>query len=247
MHKFQVPALRLMLVRRILVRLILVAVLLPAAELPWTKPVAQWTDEDAKQILTASPWVREVTAGVVRRLSEDELRDGGQMGQQHGVGYDGVDPKGSGPKLPANILTNNRSPRSLPRPITLKVRWESALPVRVAELKVHEIEPPTLQGDGYLIAVYGVPAADLKGDPTQLGAPLKKEAALRRAGKRDVKPSSVEVFQRSDGLMVAYLFPLSAEITKTDRRVEFAAHIGRIVVSQSFELAEMNFQGKLEL
>ena len=65
------------------------------------KPVAQWTEEDAKQVLTASPWAREVSAGIARRQTEDELRDGGEMGQHHGVGYDGVDPKGSGPKLPA--------------------------------------------------------------------------------------------------------------------------------------------------
>jgi hypothetical protein len=117
----------------------------------------------------------------------------------------------------------------------------------LAELKVHEIEPPTLQGDGYLIAVYGVPGADLKGDPKQLGAPLRKDAALKRVGKQDVKPSSVEVFQRADGLVVAYLFPLSAEIAKTDARVEFAAHIGRVVVSQTFDLAEMKFLGRLEL
>ena len=78
-----------------------VTALLTAADAPWTKAVSQWTEEDARQILTASPWVRDVRAGIVRRLGEDELRDAGQMGQQHGVGYDGVDPKNSGPKLPA--------------------------------------------------------------------------------------------------------------------------------------------------
>ncbi len=227
--------------------LILIAAWLAAADPPWTRPVAQWTEEDAKQVLAASPWVREVKAGIVRRLTEDELRDAGEMGQHHGVGYDGVDPKGTGPKLPADIVTDTRSPRSLPRPITLKIRWESALPVRLAELKAHEIEPPTLAGDGYLIAVYGVPGADLKGDPKQLGAPLKNGAALKRQGKRDVNPSAVEVFQRDHGLVIAYLFPLSGEIMKTDGQVEFAARIGRIVVSQSFEVAQMTFLGKLEL
>src|SRR5271166_4287628 len=100
MLKFRVPADPLILA-------VAVVALLTAAEPPWSKPVAQWTEEDAKQVLTASPWVREVSAGIVRRLSEDELRDGGEMGQHHGVGYDGVDPKGSGPKLPADLLANN--------------------------------------------------------------------------------------------------------------------------------------------
>src|SRR6516162_10249878 len=80
------------------------AIALIAADSPWkTKPAAQWTEQDARQVLTNSPWARPIRAGVARRLSEDELRDGGQMGQPHGIGYDGVDPKGSGPKLPSGF------------------------------------------------------------------------------------------------------------------------------------------------
>ena len=230
--------------------LISISSLLAAADPPWiNKPPAQWTEEDAKQVLTTSPWVREIRAGVARRLTEEELRQGGEMGQRQGVGYDGVDPKGSGPKVSPKVFTNadDRSPRSLPAVLTVRMRWESALPVRVAELKAREGELPTLEGDGYRIAVYGVPGANIKGDPKQLGDPLKNYAALKRAGKRDVKPMRVEVFQRDDGLVVVYLFPLSAEITNKDGRVDFEAHIGRINVSQSFDIAEMMFLGKLEL
>jgi hypothetical protein len=43
------------------------------------------------------------------------------------------------------------------------------------------------------------------------------------------------------------LFPLSAEITKRDRQVQFEAHIGRIFVAQTFDLSAMEFLGKLEL
>ncbi len=228
--------------------------LLMAADASWkTKPTSQWTEEDARQVLTKSPWSRQVTAGVARRESEDELRDGGKMGQPTGVGYDNVDPKGSGPKFPSSptaaIFTGSdaRSPRSLVQAISLRLRWESALPVRLAELKSREVDPPTLEGDGYRIAVYGIPNANFKGDPKKLGDPLKEYALLRREGKKDVHPSSVEVFQRSDGVAVVYVFPLSAEISTKDGQLEFEAHIGRIVVAQVFNLAEMEFQGKLEL
>ena len=114
-------------------------------------------------------------------------------------------------------------------------------------MKSHEIEPPTLEGDGYRIAVYGIPRADFKGDPEELGKPLKSLAALKREGKKDVRPVSVEVFQREDGMVVVYLFPLSAEISKKDGQLQFDAQIGRIVVDQIFELSEMEFLGKLEL
>jgi hypothetical protein len=49
------------------------------------------------------------------------------------------------------------------------------------------------------------------------------------------------------GLVVVYVFPLSAEITKKDGQVRFEAQIGRIVVGQTFELSQMEFMGKLEL
>jgi hypothetical protein len=108
-------------------------------------------------------------------------------------------------------------------------------------------DPPTLSDDGYSIAVYGVPSSFAKGDPASLGKPLKELAFLRREGKKDVKPSSVEVFELEDSVAVVYLFPLSAEIGKKDSIVEFGAMIGRIRVSQDFNIEEMQFQGKLEL
>jgi hypothetical protein len=241
--------------RRVVATVILVFIgpLLIGAALPvWiSKPVAQWTEDEARQILAASPWAKEVTAVVTRRLTEDQLREGGQMGQPRGVGSDGVDPKGSGPKISPNILSgaggDDRSVRSFSRPIKLNVRWETALPIRLAELKAREIEPPTLEGDGYRIAVYGIPLAYIQGDPQKLGQPLKNLAALKREGKKDVRPTSVEVFQRENDMVVVYLFPLSAEINRKDLRVQFDAHIGRIVLSQSFELSEMEFLNKLEL
>src|ERR1035437_2712825 len=225
---------------------------LMAADPAWkTTPAAQWTEADASQLLTSSPWAKENRGTITRRLTEDQLREGGQMGQPTGIGHDGVDPKGSGPKVSPNVFTgaggDDRSLRSMNRPLTLRLRWESALPVRLAELKSHEIEPPTLEGDGYRIAVYGIPGGEFKGDPQRLGEPLKNLAALKREGKKDVKPASVEVFQRENGAVVVYLFLLSAEITRKDRRIQFEAHIGRIVFAQNFELSEMEFMGKLEL
>jgi hypothetical protein len=223
-----------------------------AADPGWkSKPAEQWTAEDAKQVLDNSPWARQISAVITRRLTEDQLREAGQMGQPRTVGNVGVDPKGSGPKVSPNVFSgrggDDRSPRSLPQSITLKLRWESALPIRLAELKSHEVEPPTLQGDGYSIAVYGVPGGDFKGDPTKLGEPLKSLAVLKREGKKDVRPIMVEVFLRENGVVVVYLFPLSAEISKKDARIRFEAQIGRIVLAQDFELSEMEFVGKLEL
>jgi hypothetical protein len=228
------------------------AALLAAADGTWMgKQPAQWTEQEAQQILTSSPWAQQITAGIARRETEDQLREGGQMGQPRGVGNEGVDPKGSGPTVSLDVLRgrggDDRSLRSMARPITLKLCWESALPVRLAEFKAHVIEPPTLEGDGYKIAVYGVPGVWFKEDPKQLGDPLKKMAALRREGKKDARPIRVEVFQRQDGLAIVYLFPLSVEISNRDEQVRFEAQIGRISIAHTYNLKEMEFLGRLEL
>ena len=225
------------------------AVLAIAADEAWkTKPVAEWDEQDARQVLENSPWSKVVTAGIARRRSESELREGGQMGQPKGVGYDGVQDK----KLPLREELGNPFVPGQPLPSTaptirLLVRWESALPVRAAEFKVHEEPPPTSASDGYSIVVYGVPASFAKGDPASLGKPLREMAALRREGKKDVLPSKVEVFELENSVTVAYLFPLSAEVSKNDEIVEFSALIGRLEVSQHFLISQMQLQGKLEL
>ncbi len=230
--------------------LLTAVVVLAAADASWkTKASPNWTEDDARQILTESPWAKTTKVMVARLQTEDERRDGGNMGQAHGVGYDGIEQKSNSPKVPTNVLDLfkiDNTVRQQPS-VTLLLRWESALPVRVAELKSHVVEPPTLDGDGYSLAVYGIPGKSFKGDPKSLGNPLKQQAFLRREGKKDVKPSSVEVFQLGDGLVIAYVFPLSAEISPNDRRIEFEARIGRVGITQFFNLDEMQFQGRLEL
>ncbi len=225
------------------------AFLLIAAEPIWkNKAIATWSEEDARQILEKSPWAKLVVAGVTRRETEDERREGGNMGQPHGVGYDGIEDSRVRPTLPGSIFGGAGAPPPPGRQvIRVLVRWETALPVRAAELKTREAEPPTLEGDGYKVAVYGIPASYVKGDPKSLGNPLKGLAFLKREGKKDVRPSSAEVFQLEHSLIVVYLFPLSAEISKTDGVVEFSALIGRLQITQAFDLGEMQFQGKLEL
>lgn len=221
------------------------ALLLAAADPAWVnKPTSDWTEEDAREILTDSPWSMTVIAGLSHVQTEDERREGGNMGQPHGIGIDGVDGKESKPRLPA-ILGGNSRPAS--ETVKLRIRWETALPVRVAELKAREIDPPTLQDEGYQIAVYDVPGTYFKGDPRTLGNPLKKTAWLKRDGKKDVTPSNVEVFERQDGMVVVYEFPLSAEISRKDTLINFEAVIGRIVLRQVFDVRKMQLQGKLEL
>jgi hypothetical protein len=186
-------------------------------------------------------------AGIARRQSEDERRAGGNMGQPTGVGFDGIDDRRVRPVLPQSVFLPAPTAPSRAQVIRLLVRWESALPVQAAELKRGEGQPPTLSDHGYCIAVYGVPFTDAKGDPLTLARFFTESAFLKREGKQNVKPLSAEAFELEHSVVVVYRFPYSAEISKKDGAVEFIALIGRLQVSQTFNVEDMQFQGKLEL
>ena len=240
--------------------------LLAAGDQTWKdKQIAEWTEDDARQVLSDSPWAKPVTPTVSRSRPEGERRAGG-MGRGGGIGIGGIGlgipglggmgRRGGmgGPRTGGGYpgggqpgdTGNGRAERNM-EPPALTLRWESALPVRTAELKVRETSSPTVDESHYAIAVYGVPRRGANGDSKTLEGELKKEAALRRDGKKDLKPSSVEVLQREEGTVVVYLFPRAKEITRQDKRVQFDARIGWFQLTQSFYLDDMTYRGKLEL
>jgi hypothetical protein len=209
-----------------------------------TKQVADWTPDEAQQVLRDSPWVKTTTPAVTRPSNQGQ--------GQRGFGGFGIPGMGGGRRggYPGGGYPNggNRQDDGLSNnPPMLKLRWESALPVREAELKTRDEAAPTIDQDHYAIAVYGVPSRLANGDPQKLADQYKKDASLKRDGKKDLKPSSVEVLERENGPVVVYFFPRTKEISADDRRVEFDAKIGRLEVTESFFTEDMNYQGKLEL
>jgi len=230
--------------------ILLPATLLLAADPTWmTKGIADWTQQDATQVLTDSPWVKKAVVGVLAGLSPAQRRDGGDMNGEGG-GRDGFgfDPSliGSIPTLMTGInAPAKKKPPAAPR---LDVRWESALPVRSAEIKVNESGAPDLDGEDYAVAIYNVPLKVARADMKGLPQMLKKVAMLKVEGKKDIKPSRVSVVELGDDMAnVIYFFPRSARLSLADMRIEFDAQIVRVVVAQYFFPADMVYQGRLEL
>ena len=91
-----------------------------AADPAWmTKRIADWSEQDARQLLTNSPWVKKVAANVLAGLSPYQRREGGDM-QAEGGGRDGLglDPSliGSVPNLmtgPQRRPPEDRSPPAI--------------------------------------------------------------------------------------------------------------------------------------
>jgi hypothetical protein len=237
---------------------LLLAFLAAAAddEPPWrSKQIPEWSAEDANQVLSDSPWAKTFTP--ILTAPQDSGRKPGGIGRElGGVGKDavglalpgiagrlGTGGASKGGESPAGQSTGSSSSE----PPKLTLRWESAMPVRTAELKVHDNDAPDVDESHYAIAVYGIPDRMIEGDLQKLGDQLRNEASLKRDGKNDLKPSSVKVFEMAAGRVVLYLFPMSNEITRADHRVEFTAKIGRLDLDQSFLPDNMVWQGKLEL
>ena len=256
----------LMSFNRKLYLLTVCAALLAAADEPWKdKRISEWSEDDAKQLLNDSPWVKTVTPAIDRSANNGRRSGGGGQSGRIGMGGIGIGLPGMGgmgrrggmggpgtggggyPGGGGQPGGTNDDSTSTSAPPTLKLRWESALPVREAELKARDISAPTVDEGHYAIAVYGVPNRMANGNSQNLADQLKKQAVLKRDGKKDVKPSSVEVLEKEDGPVIVYLFPRTNEITKDDKQILFDAHIGRLQVAQAFYLDEMVYQGKREL
>jgi hypothetical protein len=203
------------------------------------KPIPQWDDQDAKQVLAESPWVKNAKLDKVRDLSKFERRDGGNweagIGPTVGFGATGL----FGPFYEALALE-----RAHRRPDygTVVVRWVSALPIRAAESKMGN-DPPAWQGDYYALAVYDVPPPFR----FNLARELQGVAFLQREKKKDLRPARVVISRHEDGLAtITYLFSRAA-VSAQDHTVRFVAQIGRMWVSQYFFPEEMQFEGRPEL
>jgi hypothetical protein len=212
------------------------------------KTISQWNNQDARELLADSPWVKSVKLERVRDLSKFQRRDGGNMsaGVPPYVGFFWLDLGAlAGMFGPSGESPERALARSLvPDPGSVTVRWESALPVRAAEQRVSEAGAPEWQGDYYAIAVYDVTPPfhwNLDGE-------LRGVAFLKRDKKKDLKPVRVQILPRPNGQVgLVYLFSRSGGITSADSNVRFVAQIGRLFVSQFFFPEEMQFQGKPEL
>jgi hypothetical protein len=218
-------------------------VLLLAGGPSWqSKPIAQWNENDAKQVLRSSPWVKRATISLLYQPNESQLRSGGKMGGGKGVGLESLEL--------SNLVGGGQhhSNSTTKKPGSLVLRWESASPVRSAESKLEDPDAPEWDGEYYAIAVHGVPFDASRLEEAGQSADLKKLGVLKREGMKDVTTAKVDIMSSGAGMAtVLYLFPRTSAITGEEKRVEFDAQLGRIYVAQYFYPREMQLQGKIEL
>jgi hypothetical protein len=220
-----------------------------------TKDVAEWTQQDAQQIVTHSPWAKQTSMPI---------------SQRPGVSYLDVDPAvtPSSPSTaelgnvptPDGTRTTGRTPSLGSAPVgspeiqpLLRIVWASALPVRLAVLRLRsQPKSPTAEQLAhedkntlnYVIAVVGLPAPDAGSDVKSLAG----GAFLSVRGKSPQVAFDSDYHRISSADVYFFRFSKAAiPLTTADKEVEFRLAVGNMNLKQKFQLADMNFHGQLAL
>ena len=146
------------------------ALILTAADQDWKgKPPADWTEAEAKQVLSDSPWAKAIALAVLKSIYPEKDQAHGWRSK---IGLGGSAHKSA--DTSGNSGSKGEPPKPPPAP-ALKLRWESALPVRLAERKVPDPAAPPADDDHYVMAVYGVPRSMVSGNLKEVSAILKNQ------------------------------------------------------------------------
>jgi hypothetical protein len=200
------------------------------------KPPEQWTEEDAREVLTDSPWAKRVKVRYV------ESPGAGGSGTQWPI------PGGSTPPMGGPPIPGGGGPGGVRTASEIVVRWQSAAAVRLAFSKLGIENPPGLQraGDAHVIAALAVPemGQDLReeGD-SALQNRLRDSARLLIGKKRSVIPERVRVAQTNEGLMVFFFFSKTELGPLPDEKLKLLARIGPAQLSAEFKAGDMKLKG----
>jgi hypothetical protein len=226
-----------------------------AAAEPWKKSPEKWTDQDLAQILVDSPWAQQVEV----RLPPAELPPGPPvetgtntaMQQAQGAARNGT----MGP-LGQSVRGKNAGGGRPPS--NVRIRFESALPLRLAVAKTRfGSQFRSLEEGRQLIEKtpeeYSVVVDNLPPylDRREGAATIENMMLVRSlliVGKNQIRPTAVNVRANSDGLVVTLKFSrLELPISEKDGVAEFRTLFGSLDIRAKFKLATMLYQGKLEL
>ena len=233
---------------------------LAAADFWQEKDFTAWSTEEVEQMLTASPWSRQVTITLLGPAGRGGGTRGGGVGGGAGVDIGGDGGYRQVPDDPDGTNTGGRGREdgfaTAPERMTLTVSWRSALPVKQALVRARvgadariplgqrqflaQLEP------FYVVSVGGIPRhfARMAQDRDALLA----ETILKREGKGSISAWDVEVFvEHGETVIFEYAFLRADAIIVDDQEAEFIPKLGPFEVKSKFKLEDMVFDDQLTL
>ena len=229
-----------------------------ASQQPWkSAEPAQWTSHDIDRVLNDSPWAQ--STGATFALAQDNTPPPSPD----------IDKPQAGMPSPRNAATDGRWDggvgrvnRNGPPTLNVTVRWESALPVRLALQRTETPSPFTpaqLQKD-YIITITGLVPANRYGpaqldqqsgdgldasNPEQMLEGVLRYSRLYPRGKHPILPDDAKLDNKTGILRI--FFPRTVPLTIKDKEVAFETRFGSLSILRPFRLKDMLFQGNLEL
>jgi hypothetical protein len=254
------------------------AVAMCAADAWKNTDFTKWSPEDSKKVLTKSPWAKEVSVSMGQGTmpTGNGSRRGGGGGGMAGTdagGMGGMGGGGGGRGMGGGGGGGGEMGGGYSAPsLNLIIRWESAIPVKEAAMKLNYGDHLPAKGEkgytldapqnNYILSVTGLRLGGARGrtregadDQPAEGTPrsqadrikdqLMTSTQLVRKGKDPIAPADVMVNANTN--VVYIIFPKADVISDDDKDVEFRLTMGRIQVKEKFSLKDMHFSGKLEL
>ncbi len=224
----------------VLVALAVIAVPLFGAGFWDKKTFTQWNEKELRKIYTDSPWAKRVAVQLANPMTAFSTGGGGGGGRRAGAGGGGGGggaPGGGGggrggARMPGGGGAG--APQG-PPPLNLTVRFDEAAPIRAAKVKFNmgestELTPQMQQyvdsaQEYYVVAVEGLPQMMARFEETP--ELLATSARLRRKGKQDIMPATVEVEPQNRTVRFKYFFTRDDPIVLADREVEFFMKLER--------------------
>ncbi len=191
------------------------------------KKPADWTAEEKKQLLTQSPWAKQVAADIVDTSTRnDRFRNRMALG-----GYGNT-------KAP---------PMSQMGQSAMTVRWESAAPV----LPIAPEGAPRKSKEFYIISVSGMPVEPQTSSGDEFKERLMDAALIRVKGRDPLRPDDAVIHTDVIGgvprTILYFLFSRDYIIKPSDKEVSFEFKMGPIQTEAKFFPKEMTVNGKLAL
>lgn len=212
------------------------------------KRFPDWTAKEIQKLLTNSPWARPVLVPL-------ETLHGQQAAPMPHKQAKGACQQCSVGGVPVALQSSDMP--ELARPLTVTVRWHSALPLKQALAKLlfgDEVstsaaaaELLSREDDSYVVGLSSLPRQVVPEDLEN----IKSGAVLRVRNGPSIPAREARVRAEGDMVNLLMYFPKpqggSAGITLEHREVEFGVKLFAIEIKRKFRLSEMVYQGKLEL
>lgn len=236
--------------------ILVVAGLAYAASDVWkTKPYEQWDQNDLKEVLTNSPWVKRTTVlaswanGGMAPAGGGQVPPQGQPNQQT-QGQQRPGSTGAG----GSGQTEGAPPIPEEQQAGFFVRWNSALTEREAVARSAQLSGQfsTAQEQQYInqtpttydIVVYG---QDMTPFASETEETLKSKAYLEvKPSKEKVNPSAIKINKGNDGKvqMVFFSFPKQSPngqplISGSDKQAQFDCKTREMHLDTQFDLRKM--------